>query len=203
MKKVFLLGCILIFALCAPKKTQVKTQGLEEVVVYGEETEGNKETVATEPVLPTPSEETTTAPPIAETTSPPAEGENVVPPPAEETTILPPVEEETPVPPAGEEVITASPTVPAPPAVPSPTKPVKVLGFRVQLFASSTQKNAERVADDARNTFKEHIYVEYAAPYYKVHVGDCLTREEAQVLKNKALSLGYRGAFVVETTISP
>ncbi len=226
MKKVFLLGCILIFVFCAPKKMQVKTEGLEEVVVYGEEEEG-KGTVVTEPVLPTPTEETAAAPSAGETTipqeevaaapseevvAPPVEETEAPPtveskaaPPAEETVTLPPLEEEEiPAPPVEEEeVVTAPPTVPTPPPVPAPAKPAKILGFRVQLFASSTEKNAERVADDARNSFKENVYVEHVAPYYKVRVGDCLTREEAQVLKNKAISLGYRGAFVVETTISP
>ena len=86
--------------------------------------------------------------------------------------------------------------------MPSAT-PQKVLGFRVQIFASMTEENASRVATDAREVLNDRVYVEYVAPYYKVRVGDYLTREEVEPLKNKALELGYRGAFIVETMVTP
>lgn len=238
MKKILIFGCIMLFVFCAPKKTQVKTEGLEEVVVFGEE----ETNVSNEPILPQPTEE--------EVTTPPAEEEIVAPPPAEEEIAPPPVTEEAPVvppppvpteetnpaplpteeviappplpteevvtpPPITEEpteVVEAEPTVTEEPYIaptitptPPPTKPApaQVLGFRVQIFASSTQKNASKVADDARANFAQSIYVEYVAPYYKVRVGDCLTRAEAEVIKKKAQQLGYRGSFIVETMIAP
>ena len=40
MKKTFFIGCILLFVFCAPKKTVIETEGLEEVVVFGEEETG-------------------------------------------------------------------------------------------------------------------------------------------------------------------
>lgn len=250
MRKILLVGCIMLFVFCAPKKTAVQTEGLEEVIVFGEE-ESN---ISNEPILPQPTEEEVVAPPVEEEviappiseetiTTPPVEEEVIAPPvieeetatvppaPETETPVLPPpvVEEEVAAPPAPMEEVAAPPPLPpvveeepavvaeAPPAVEEPyvaptvtptppppqPAPARVLGFRVQIFASSTEKNASKVADDARANFSQNIYVEYVAPYYKVRVGNCLTREEAEVLKKKAQGLGYRGSFVVETMISP
>lgn len=239
MRKMLLIGCALLFVFCAKKQSTVETEGLEEVIVFGEE---ETSYVSETPVLPTPEEEVV-APPIAEEPAPPPPEEEITPvliteeepapPPAEEVAIVPPppIEEEpiivpTPVeeeivapPPIEEEPIMPAPVVEEPsPAVteepymppvvtptappPSPPPP-SILGFRIQIFASSTQKNASRVADDARAVFTDNVYVQHVAPYYKVRVGDFLTREDAQALQAKALQKGYRGAFVVETMISP
>jgi hypothetical protein len=240
MRKIFLFGCVILFVCCAPKKTVVETEGLEEVIVFGEE---EISYVSEEPVLPQPAEEEVVAPPIAEdepVAPPPSEEEIVAPPIIEEEPFVPPPEEEVIAPaPAEEEiallpapteevvpppVIEEEPIMPAPiieetpPVVeepymptaitptPPPTSPppATVLGFRIQIFASSTEKNANRVADDARSSFgRNNVYVQHVAPYYKVRVGDFLVREEAELVKQQALQVGYRGAFVVETMISP
>jgi len=237
MKKLLTMGCIFFFLFCAPRKTTVKTEGLEEVVVFGEETTN----VSEEPVLPSPGEVSTAVLPTEEVAPPaavtPPPAEEVIAPPITETAItlppvpevtLPPVPEVVALPPVVEEIVSAPPSVPVlpteevslaapiiPPAIPPAVKapatppptlgaaPNQIYGFRVQIFASSTEKNASRVADDARTSFSGKVYIEHVAPYYKVRVGDCLTAEEAQVLKNKALNLGYKGTFVVETMISP
>ncbi|KPK73900.1 hypothetical protein AMJ87_00185 [candidate division WOR_3 bacterium SM23_60] len=188
MKKIFLVGCILLFVFCAPKKTVIETEGLEEVVVFGEEE--TVPTVSEEPVLPA-AEEPLLPPPPVEAEEPVAAEEEIV-------LIPPPVEEE----PIAPEPPTAEPYVPAQPTTPV-MAPQKVYGFRVQIFASSTEENASHVAADARKVFSDRVYVEYVAPYYKVRVGDYLTNEEVEPLKDKALSLGYRGAFIVETMVTP
>jgi hypothetical protein len=186
MKKLLLLGCILIFVVCAPKKTTVETEGLEEVVVFGEE-EPVRE--SSEPVLPTEEPLTPPPPPVEEPMAPEEEELVLIPPPVAEEPIMP----ERPV---------REPAVPERPVTPAPA-PRTILGFRVQIFASNTEENASRVATDAREVFTDPVYIEYVAPYYKVRVGDYLTREEIESLKNKALGLGYRGAFIVETMVTP
>lgn len=188
MKKVLLIGCIMVFIFCAPKKTTVETEGVEEVIVFGEE----EALVSEEPVLPEPVEEEAVMPP-------PAEGE-IAPPVIEEEVVAPPIEEEIAVIPPP----TQEPVVMTPPVTERPVPPTaQILGFRVQIFASSTEKNASKVADDARTTLDENVYVDHIVPYYKVRIGDCLTREDAEFLKDKALRQGYTGAFVVETMIRP
>lgn|GEM_PF-419981 len=234
MKKLLLLACALLLVFCAPKQSTVQTEGLEEVIVFGDE--GEETYVSDEPIMPlTPEEEVVAPPPVEEepilpplppeeeVIAPPPETEEeeiVAPPPIEEEPILPPLppaEEEVVAPPpviAEEEIVMPPPiieeepymppvvtsTPPPPPATPPPAT---LLGFRVQIFASSTQDNASRIAGDARPSFDETVYIEHIAPYYKVRIGDFLTRGEADVLKNKAIQLGFRGAFVVETMIAP
>lgn len=190
MRKLVLLVCILLFVFCAPRKTAIETEGLEEVVVFGEEEQAP--VVVEEPVLPA-EEEPVPPPPVVEPVAEPM-------PQAEEEIVLipPPVETE----PMVTEPPIVEPYVPPEPETPA-MAPQKVYGFRVQIFASSTEENASRIASDAREMFTDRVYVEYVSPYYKVRVGDYLTREEVEPLKNKALSLGYRGAFVVETMVSP
>ena len=199
MKKILLIGCIMLFIFCAPRKTTVETEGLEEVIVFGEEETTD---VSEELVLPQPVDEEIIVPPEPIILPPAEEVEEItLPPIEEEEPVMPTIPvEETPPPP----VEYAQPTVTLTPTTTPPApSPAKVFGFRVQIFASATEKNASRVADDAKAAFPENTYVEYVAPYYKVRVGDCLTNEDANVLKNKALRLGYRGAFVVETMITP
>lgn len=212
MKKIVLVGFILLFMFCAKKQTTVETEGLEEVIVFGEE----EATISEEPVYPVAEDE-----PVM----PPAEEEVVAPPPvepvAEEAPIIEPVvpEEEALV---EEEVAVIPPPIEEEPAMPLPPPPPvaveeaytpaetpavapgQVYGFRIQIFASSTTENANRVADDARAAFgNQSVYVDHVVPYYKVRVGDCLTREEAETIRNQALNLGYVGAFIVETMIMP
>jgi len=189
MKKIFLIGCIFLVVVCAPRKTAIQTEGLEEVVVFGEEEKSP--TVSTEPVLPV--EESILPPPPVETTETPMA------PVEEELVLIPPPVTEEPIvqpPPAREPYVPAQPKTPV-------AAPKNVYGFRVQIFASNTEDNASRVAEDARGAFMEQVYIEYVAPYYKVRLGDYLTREEIEPLKNKALNLGYRGAFIVETMVMP
>ncbi|MEO0160858.1 MAG: SPOR domain-containing protein [candidate division WOR-3 bacterium] len=200
-RKILTISIIAFFLLCAPKKTTIKTEGLEEVVVFGEEGKN----ISEEPVYPTPSPtppepEVSVAPPAPEVPQLPTIPE-ITPAPVEEVTVAPPlpqlpIEEPVSPPPAPPTVAPALPTTPSAP-------PTSVYGFRVQIFASATQKGASKVADDARSIFGGKVYIEHTPPYYKVRVGDCLTKEEAEALKNLAISKGYRGAFVVETMINP
>jgi len=74
-------------------------------------------------------------------------------------------------------------------------------GYRVQIFASSEEPRAKEVAAEARSRLAEPVYVVYEAPLYKVRVGDCATRGEADALKERASAQGFDGAWVAETTV--
>ena len=90
----------------------------------------------------------------------------------------------------------------------SPVKPTDTLattaatGFRVQIFASSSQEGAEKIAAQARTKFSESVSVDYIYPYYKVRVGDCADRACAETIKQKAISAGYYDAFIVPAQIT-
>ncbi len=79
--------------------------------------------------------------------------------------------------------------------------PKTIPGYRVQVFASTSRGNAEKVFSEARGLLGERVYLEVVPPLYKVRVGNCLTQQEALPLKERAIEKGYKSAFVVETDI--
>ncbi len=103
-------------------------------------------------------------------------------------------------------------TVPPPPSVrpltegwldepPVPPANQTTLGYRVQLFAGATYDAAVGVADRARGQFTDEVVIEYEAPLYKVRVGNCVTRHDADRIREQAIDLGYEGPFIAETMI--
>jgi cell division septation protein DedD len=116
------------------------------------------------------------------------------PPVTEPTEELPVLVEEEPVEEPVEEPI-EEPVIPPAPA--------ETYGYRVQIGAFVSQQNAEMFAAAARSRFTETVYVQYVEPYYKVRVGDLLSRGDAEMLKAKVLQLGYPGSFIVESMITP
>lgn len=77
----------------------------------------------------------------------------------------------------------------------------EVLGFRVQLFVSGLEFDARVVEEKALIDFEESVYLIFDPPNYKIRVGDCRTRTEASILRQKAISQGYAGAWVVQCKI--
>jgi cell division protein FtsN len=88
----------------------------------------------------------------------------------------------------------------SPPPVPEQAPPA-TYGYRVQVFASATRDGAERVAAEVRGELQESVAIEYQAPFYKVRVGNCVTRHEAERLRERVLETGREGAFIVETMV--
>lgn len=107
---------------------------------------------------------------------------------------------------------------PAPPAQPEPAEQMDdnnqqyvgsrgvvndVWGWRVQIFASGTLENARKVAEEARWRFgDQQVYLAEVYPYYKVQVGNNLTRQDAERLRKRAQKLGYEGVFIVEVNLA-
>ena len=102
--------------------------------------------------------------------------------------------EEVAVPETTEIVLEPEPVVPQPPR--------QVYGYRVQVIAASRESTALKMSEAARLRFDERVYVDYEPPYYKVRVGDCYTKEEAQALRERAVEEGYTDAFIVEIMIN-
>ncbi len=176
MKKYLVgFGAILLLVACAQKKkVEIKpVEGIEEITVY-------QETTATTP--PATGAETTAIvlPPSAPT-------ESVV-------SIIP-----------AETTVTYKPPTPVVqiPQIPPSALPPIAYGFRVQIFASSSRENAERIANNAQSSFGDKVYVEPDNNLYKVRVGDFMIRDDAEKLKTQAIQLGFRGSFIVETMINP
>ena len=77
------------------------------------------------------------------------------------------------------------------------------MGFRVQLGAFSNQQGAEELASRARGRLGPTIpvYVRYYAPLWKVQVGDCPTRQDAETLRATLRKIGYPDAWIVSSGI--
>lgn len=77
----------------------------------------------------------------------------------------------------------------------------EVLGYRVQIFTSDSEFDARAVEDQALLRFDESVYLIFDSPNYKVRVGDCSSRAEANELRKKAVKLGYNDAWVVQSKV--
>ena len=74
-------------------------------------------------------------------------------------------------------------------------------GYRVQIFAATGVDAARMVEKEAMQLFPEGVYLSYDPPNYKIRVGNCPSRKEADVLLQKAKSLRYRDAWVVRDNV--
>ena len=83
--------------------------------------------------------------------------------------------------------------------------PLRSTGYRVCIFFDNGQ-DARAGAIAAKQLFEENypgikVYMVYENPYFKVAVGDCLTTEEAIILKGR-VSSAFPKAFVKNETLS-
>jgi hypothetical protein len=69
--------------------------------------------------------------------------------------------------------------------------------YRIQLFSSNTYGPAAREMNIAREVFDREVFLDYEIPYYKVRVGDFLSRLEAEDYLPAAEQSGYENAWVV------
>jgi hypothetical protein len=75
-------------------------------------------------------------------------------------------------------------------------------GFRVQLIATETEAEARDTEQKAMGDFTESVYLIFDPPNYKVRLGDCPTRAQANDLREKAVRLGYGNAWVIQSRVS-
>lgn len=65
-------------------------------------------------------------------------------------------------------------------------------GYRVQVFSSNNSQSAREQAFKVEKNLLEklpnlEVYVTYSAPFWKVRIGNCVTHEEAQLLKESMI----------------
>jgi len=79
---------------------------------------------------------------------------------------------------------------------------VEKMGWKVQVFSTSDFYEADTVYKQAKDSFEdEEVEKIFNSPYYKIRVGNCSTREEAENLLSKALELKYREAWIIRTRV--
>jgi hypothetical protein len=74
-------------------------------------------------------------------------------------------------------------------------------GFRVQCFASSQIERVRAEQKIVETKVKFPIYIVYAAPYYKLLIGDFVSRPEADAAATRLKELGYADAWVMRTKV--
>lgn len=99
------------------------------------------------------------------------------------------IEEEMEIPPAEEIVAEEAPSV------------EMMDGFRIQVFATGNEETAEAVREAGERKLGVPVYTELVDGLYKVRVGDCRTREEAEALLKRCKDSGYGDAWIVEARV--
>ncbi|MDZ7373565.1 MAG: SPOR domain-containing protein [candidate division KSB1 bacterium] len=77
-----------------------------------------------------------------------------------------------------------------------------VPGYRVQLCATPDETEARAHYHEALLKFPDQgVYLQFDGPYYKVRVGDCRSRFEAEELQKRVRESGFPDAWVVRTRV--
>ena len=89
------------------------------------------------------------------------------------------------------------------PAGNSDSSQVIIEGFRVQVLATSSQKNADRLRDELAIEYGKDIYIVFEAPNYKVRIGNFIDRRLAEKLRLELINKGYPSSWIIRTRIEP
>lgn len=74
-------------------------------------------------------------------------------------------------------------------------------GYRVQIHFGQNREIAQKIRTQFSKDFSDlKTYLEYDSPYYKIRVGNFITRLEAYKLQ-KQISSKHRGAYIVPTAV--
>ena len=77
-------------------------------------------------------------------------------------------------------------------------------GFRVQILATKNIETASLFEQEASERFEQlghRTYLVFEAPLYKIRLGDCKDRSEAETLRDTAVEYGYRESFIVKCKV--
>ena len=89
------------------------------------------------------------------------------------------------------------------PAGNSDSSQVIIEGFRVQVLATSSQENAERLRYELAIEYGKDIYIIFDAPNYKVRIGNFIDRRLAEKLRLELINKGYPSSWIIRTRIEP
>ena len=89
------------------------------------------------------------------------------------------------------------------PAGNSDSSQVIIEGFRVQVLATSSQENADRLRDELAIKYGKDIYIVFEAPNYKVRIGNFIDRRLAEKLRLELINKGYPSSWIIRTRIEP
>jgi len=85
----------------------------------------------------------------------------------------------------------------------SDSSQIIIEGFRVQVLATSSQENAERLRYELAIEYGKDIYIIFDAPNYKVRIGNFIDRRLAEKLRLELINKGYPSSWIIRTRIEP
>jgi len=74
-------------------------------------------------------------------------------------------------------------------------------GFRVQILATRFANKADSLKSVLIDKIDGQIYVIFEAPNYKVRVGDCIDRKQAELLQEEMRNMGFSAAWIIRERI--
>jgi len=80
--------------------------------------------------------------------------------------------------------------------------PAKIRGYRVQLASSDNRQALEAILHRVEREFSTPAYLEEQDGRYALRIGSFLHLEQAQAERDRAVSYGYKHAWIVQTEIS-
>ena len=85
----------------------------------------------------------------------------------------------------------------------SDSSQIIIEGFRVQVLATSSQENADRLRYELSIEYGKDIYIVFDAPNYKVRIGNFIDRRLAEKLRLELINKGYPSSWIIRTRIEP
>ena len=85
----------------------------------------------------------------------------------------------------------------------SDSSQIIIEGFRVQVLATSSQENADRLRNELSIEYGKDIYIVFDAPNYKVRIGNFIDRRLAEKLRLELINKGYPSSWIIRTRIEP
>jgi len=74
-------------------------------------------------------------------------------------------------------------------------------GYRVQVMATRYYEKADSLRNVLTEQFGSEVYIDFEAPNYKVRVGNCIVRKDAEILQAKLKSIRYESAWIIRTRV--
>jgi len=78
---------------------------------------------------------------------------------------------------------------------------VEKMGWKVQFFSTEDFYLADSIYSQAQSIFDQEVQKVYNSPYYKLRVGNCETRSDAEALLQAVREAGFDGAWILSTRI--
>ena len=85
----------------------------------------------------------------------------------------------------------------------SDSSQIIIEGFRVQVLATSSRENADRLRYELAIEYGKDIYIVFEAPNYKVRIGNFIDRRLAEKLRLELINKGYPSSWIIRTRIEP